>query len=344
MINPCPRRILCPPGTGTDSPGTNYSSEHVDVPEYPGVYYPPDAGYNTYSACRGLCISTVSQEDADLCAARQAALCIGQATGKSTYGNTVQTCAEPGTGRTVIVPAYVFLAGSVAEANAQALSYATKLQLGTTIPPGLHIVPPAVTPPSGGTGTTPPNVIPTPGPVPRPRPPTPPTSHCKPCDDTVGVSSFSQVCDVPAGVLILSWESPPLRCGQWLFSLVTNDGGSIDDPQATVTLVLVVNDPSRTYVDWGTLVACEQMAYTNPCASGPLCDVVDTAAFGKAWNQCCSDTIYDCKWIECQTMPDGHHYLCRLQINYACVGGPEVPFAKKFTVNGTLINPLPSTP
>lgn len=339
MLHPCPKRILCPTGTSAEGlGGTNYSSEHVDVPEYSSIYYPP-TNLGTYTACQGRCISLISQEDANLCAQRLAKICLNSETnGKPTFGNTVQICNLPSTGRTVIVPADSYFADSVAEANAQALSYANEQQQNPTLPP-VHNVPPPSTD-TGGGGITP-NIIPVGTPVPTRQPPPPPSSQCKPCDDSAAVASFNTVCVIPAATYQLSWESPPLKCGRWSFQVITNDGGSIDDPPSYITLVIVANDPSRSYVDWGSFEFCEQMAYQNPCGGTPGCDPLDTAAFGKVQSACCSDTAYDCRYLECQTI-GGNHYMCRLQINYVSNSGAEVPFSKQFTVQGTLIAPLPT--
>jgi hypothetical protein len=339
MNNPCPKRILCPTGTGTDSPGTNYTSEHVDVPEFFGTYYPPTSPYGYYTACQGRCMSLISQEDADLCAIRQATICSSQVTnpGKPTFSNTPQICTIQGTGRMVIVPAGVFIASSQEEANSRALSYANNQQVNPDVPPGVHTVPPPTT-----TTTTPPTgivpiVIPVPTVPKRPPPLPPPTSHCLPCDDSTAVASFSAVCDVPPSTVARAWESPVLKCGQWRFSVTTDDGGPPGSPQWFVTMALAADDPARTLVDWGSLVDCPQMAFICPCGADPDCTPQNSQSLGF-FPGCCSVTSVDCKYAECQTIA-GEHYMVRLQIYYSCMD--EFSPTKKFTVNGTWLGPVP---
>jgi len=114
----------------------------------------------TASGCLGVCTSTISQEDADLCAARQAISCTltpppnnppdlppvcatpgGCSGGGGTiplpppppppiiFSNEPQTCCvscPDGTQFCFTTPSGTFVAGSVAQANAQAKSYACK--------------------------------------------------------------------------------------------------------------------------------------------------------------------------------------------------------------------------
>ena len=85
--NPCP---VCTPGPGGGvgpvdpaNPFINLSSETPDVDEFfgrrytPGGSYPlPPLGSTWYAVgCIGFCVSTISQEDANLCAQRQEVLC-----------------------------------------------------------------------------------------------------------------------------------------------------------------------------------------------------------------------------------------------------------------------------
>lgn len=342
MNNPCPKHVLCPSGTGSDTAGVNYSSEHVDVPEYFAPYYPPVPGYGYYTACQNRCMSLISQEDADLCAQRLGKICLNEAIGggpgnqpKPTFGNTPQICTEPGTGRLVTVPADVFIADSQDEANAQALSYANKAQKNPRTPPGPTIVPPPSTPAPG----LPVNTIPTPVPHPPPHPPAPPASQCKPCDDSSAVSTFSVVCNIPADTQTRTFESPPLKCGQWRFEVVTNDPGSVDDGESYITAYLAASNPARTMVDWGTLADCPQMAWINPCSPGP-CTAARTTLQWGFYPGCCSQTSTDCKYAECQIMEDGSHWMPLLIIQYVSMlftGNSS----KKFTVTGTLLAPLP---
>lgn len=71
---PCPSHSQC-----GESPLANLSSEAPDQEVFPSVYFPPvnpPLGRSwTGSACMVTCTSTISQEEADLCALRAAAVC-----------------------------------------------------------------------------------------------------------------------------------------------------------------------------------------------------------------------------------------------------------------------------
>jgi hypothetical protein len=74
----CINRTECP----GDLPLENLSSEIPDAPDYVVVFgppgdLPPPLGSWDSKYCRGVCTSHVSQADADLCAARNALLCVG---------------------------------------------------------------------------------------------------------------------------------------------------------------------------------------------------------------------------------------------------------------------------
>lgn len=86
MNTPCPNRITCPGsavlGAEADYPIANFSSEEPDQP----IFIVPNWGWGnpdpplgtiwSTPGCKAWCVSTVSQEDAELCAARQQLLCI----------------------------------------------------------------------------------------------------------------------------------------------------------------------------------------------------------------------------------------------------------------------------
>lgn len=342
MLNPCPKHVLCPPGTGTESEGFNYSSEHVDVPEFAGVYYPPVSPYGYYTACQGRCVSLVSQQDADLCAQRQAVLCQNN-TGKGpdnkpkqTFGNTPQICTEPGTGRLVTVPADVFFADSQAEANAMALAYANRAQKNPVTPPGPTTVPP----PTPGDQLIVISPIPRQTPQPTHKPPPPPSSQCKPCDDTSGVTSFSVVFDVPDGGNAQLQYSPRLKCGAWRFWIETN----IAAPQSVanfVTATFVASDPAHTFVDSGSLVNCPQMAWVAPCGHGVDCTPQNAGQYG-IFPGCCDTNFFDCLYAECQTIA-GQHYLVEVSIQFV-PGDPSTELAHQFTFKGQWTGPLPTPP
>lgn len=343
MLNPCPRHVLCPEGTGTESPGVNYSSEHVDFPEYHGRYYPPSP-YGFYTACMGRCVSFVSQLDADLCAQRLGQLCLnnGGGTGpgspnptkppKTIFCNGPQVCTIPSTGRTVFIPAGMFCANSQAEADAEAVSFINKLQKDPATPPGPTVLPsPGPSVPPTNTG------IPKPTPQPN-KPPPPPTSQCKPCDDTAAVSSFSVVCNIPANTETMYFESPALKCGQWRFSVVTNDPGSVDDGESTIVAYLAVANPERSVIDRTTLDDCPEMSWNNPCSPG-ACTAPRTTLQWGFFPGCCATTATECSYVECQTIGETD-WLVVLRWFYNC-GLFTGNSSKKFTMNGTWLGPLP---
>lgn len=143
----CPNRITCP---GTDFPITNYSSEGPEqVPLFRSLVFPESWDKQ---GCLSLCISDVSQDEADLCALTQAAacnpptICVGDACyggdGDDTDGgqdgddggnlpnvffNAIQECSVPcedGTFYTFTVPAGTFSASTQAAADTRAQTYA----------------------------------------------------------------------------------------------------------------------------------------------------------------------------------------------------------------------------
>lgn len=76
---PCERVISCP---GSDFPIQNWTSEQPDKLFFIGHNWGWDRNYPclgcnwTHSSCLGTCTSTISQEDADLCAAANELLCL----------------------------------------------------------------------------------------------------------------------------------------------------------------------------------------------------------------------------------------------------------------------------
>lgn len=86
MDRKCIKRIICEgqaPGLEADSPVTNYSSEYNDGTNFPSRRFPPfppyDPGITPWAseACGSYdCISYISQEDADDCAAALAVTCV----------------------------------------------------------------------------------------------------------------------------------------------------------------------------------------------------------------------------------------------------------------------------
>lgn len=104
----------------------NFTSEAPDQLLFKGIHYKNmiwDGEENIWSACLGICTSTVSQAAADLCASNNAAQCEA---GKQ-FLNTAQTCSQTcpdGTVAVYTVPEATFLGATQAEANAMAHNFA----------------------------------------------------------------------------------------------------------------------------------------------------------------------------------------------------------------------------
>ena len=147
--NPC---VECPPPsidglglspTNPSNPFSNLSSEAPDIDLFIGRRYFrggfPPLGRTWYAAgCLGFCSSTFSQEDADLCASRQATLCVsplwpqpnpgtGVPEPRPTRTNDEQSCTlqcPDGTLNKFTVRPNTFLAFDAGTANAMARAYA----------------------------------------------------------------------------------------------------------------------------------------------------------------------------------------------------------------------------
>lgn len=137
---PCDSRIVCP---GQDNPLGNYSYEQPDPFSYLAWEYPITNPHNPIggpgpnnppvyfaSDCAGLCVSFISQEDANLCAARQAFICSHTPPGgtpPTLFFNTLQTCFLNCGGGSVFIWQTLpgsFVALSQAAADDQAQAYA----------------------------------------------------------------------------------------------------------------------------------------------------------------------------------------------------------------------------
>jgi hypothetical protein len=123
MPFPCDNKVLCP----DDEALANLTSESLDGPTFVrvinGVITPPLGSNWDQTGCLGVCVSLVSQEDADLCALRQQAFC----NGTEVFLNAAQSCTvncPDGTPFTYTVPAGTFTAPFQEEADAVARSYA----------------------------------------------------------------------------------------------------------------------------------------------------------------------------------------------------------------------------
>lgn len=127
----CPNKITCP---GSDSPIANLSAEANDGPSFRSQQ--PRYGGNGFpeyvkEGCVADCISFVSQEDADLCAMRQAYLCVNETddepTIKAVFYNMMQAAAAEcpdGGVFTYFVAAGQFPSSTQEMANLIAFTYA----------------------------------------------------------------------------------------------------------------------------------------------------------------------------------------------------------------------------
>lgn len=116
---------------GSDWPITNYSAEGEEpFPPFWSVVYPngnnPIDEEWTRAGCLYICTSYISQEDADLCALRQAILCRNPP-GDDVWYSAPATCTATCPDGTIFyytVPAGMFVAHTYAEALAEAQAYA----------------------------------------------------------------------------------------------------------------------------------------------------------------------------------------------------------------------------
>jgi putative Ig domain-containing protein len=154
----CPQKITC---CESDFPILNYSSESPDLPVFIGRFPAPPDGPLSYASpgCLALCTSTISQEDADLCAQRQALECDysnlpeppshsepgdGTFVERATFFNTEQTATATcpdGSTHVEVVAAGTMVALTQVLADALALSVAQALASARLIcfatdPPG----------------------------------------------------------------------------------------------------------------------------------------------------------------------------------------------------------------
>ena len=163
--------ILCPynqPCIEDANSLGNFSSEDPDRELFRSSYFPNqifDGGDDIYTACYGLCVSFVSQEEADLCAQNNAKICEGN----KQFGNVAHTCSRvcpDGATYSFTVPAGSFWSTeSQAQADALAIEWCNDYlsALCQSIP---------------GPGN------PNPGPTPSPRIP---PSNKKDCNDAMDI-------------------------------------------------------------------------------------------------------------------------------------------------------------
>jgi hypothetical protein len=123
--------ILCPfnsPCVDDTASLGNYSSEDPDRNLFRSTYFPNaiwDDDFEIWRACFGLCVSEISQEDADLCAQNNAKIC---ELGKQ-RGNKEVTCSRTcpdGSIQTKTIPAETFWAETQAQADALASEWCNK--------------------------------------------------------------------------------------------------------------------------------------------------------------------------------------------------------------------------
>src|SRR5512138_1306097 len=129
MLLRCPG-INC---EGSDWPITNYSAEGAEASPpwfsvvYPPIDYPPLDKEWSMPGCLYVCISYISQQEADLCALRQAILCQNGPPGDDVWYSAPATCTATCPDGTVFyytVPAGMFIGRTYADALAQAQAYA----------------------------------------------------------------------------------------------------------------------------------------------------------------------------------------------------------------------------
>lgn len=123
--------ILCPhnqPCIDDANSLGNYSSELPDEQLFRSTYFPNeiwDDDFDIWYACFGLCVSTVSQAEADLCAQNNAKICEQN----KQHGNAEQTCSRTcpdGNVYSYTIPENTFYAETQAQANALAADWCSK--------------------------------------------------------------------------------------------------------------------------------------------------------------------------------------------------------------------------
>jgi hypothetical protein len=118
----CPNKAICI--EDANSLG-NYSSEDPDRELFRSTYFPNqiwDGDNDVFTACYGLCISTISQADADLCAQNLAKICEAN----KLFGNEAYTCyrtCPDGQQYSFTIPYGTFWADSQAQADALAQNW-----------------------------------------------------------------------------------------------------------------------------------------------------------------------------------------------------------------------------
>ncbi len=130
----CDKGVFCP---GSENP-LNFTEEGPEIPFLATVFgnNPPLLGKPfTRTGCVGVCESTISQEDADLCAQRQAVQCThdGQCLGPECdtplIGNDPQGCTvycPDGLPFGYTVPANIYIGTSKTDLNEQARQFACR--------------------------------------------------------------------------------------------------------------------------------------------------------------------------------------------------------------------------
>lgn len=138
LLLPCP---ICNPCEEATPPYTNLSAELPDTERFIGINFgptfPPPINTTWFAwGCIGICISHISQADADACAARQAVECTviggpppgpGPRPPVQLYSNDAQSCTgfcPDGTPYSFVIPAGTYESTSKLKANNIAHSFA----------------------------------------------------------------------------------------------------------------------------------------------------------------------------------------------------------------------------
>jgi hypothetical protein len=126
MNAPCPNKTDC---DCIDSPFENLTSEGLDVSRYVRqTWIPTDPPSDRYEACRGLCVSYVSQEEADECARNLAMICASDTVFYNSERTVSASCPD-NANFYVVVRSGRFSAPTQAESDAIADSWAANVNI-----------------------------------------------------------------------------------------------------------------------------------------------------------------------------------------------------------------------
>lgn len=300
MIQTCPNRIDC-----ESALLTNYSSEGAEpFPPYYSVVFPnpenPIDRQWQMAGCVYVCVSYVSQQEADLCALRQSVLCTNPP-GEEVWYSAEATCCSPCPGGEgeycYTVPAGMFIAKTFAEAEAQAQAYACQQAINTQVCfnnpncPDCIPVPPPPNPPN-----QPPNPPVTPnstlGNLPRCACLGVHYSGSIEANGSVGVESWAVVGNIPPGLTFVGVGTgaiivgTPTVSGTYSFQVIAYQiGGSYSTRIFTIQVLEVTTTALPNFVI-GTPYSYQLAAfggsgnYTWSVATGTLPDGLDLSQTG----------------------------------------------------------------